>query len=106
MMRPWTDRTVRDERAAKAAREQARDLAETRIAPLIEQLEADGAAATWETSFEDPCSAAAAVLERAAFDEIILSTLPASLSRWAHLDLPRRLRRRCGLPVTVVQQRD
>ena len=105
IVRPWTDRTVRDERAAKAARERARSRAEERIAPVIDQLQAEGAATTWETSFDDPCAAAAAVLERATFDEIVVSTLPPALSRWAHLDLPRRLRRRCGLPVTVIEQR-
>jgi hypothetical protein len=56
-------------------------------------LQADGATTSWETSFDDPCSAAVAVLQRAAFDEVIVSTLPAALSRWVHLDLPRRLRR-------------
>ena len=39
------------------------------------------------------------------FDEIVVSTLPAGVSRWLRLDLPRRLRRRCGLPVTVVESR-
>jgi GABA permease len=104
MVRPWTDRTLRDERSAKAAQERARSLAESRIAPIVGQLQAEGAATTWETSIDDPCSAVAAVLERGTFDEVIVSTLPAALSRWVHLDLPRRLRRRCGVPVTIVER--
>jgi hypothetical protein len=35
------------------------------------------------------------------FDEIILSTLPHSVSRWLHLDLQHRVAH-FGLPVTTV----
>jgi hypothetical protein len=36
------------------------------------------------------------------FDEIILSTLPPGTSRWLKQDLPHRLERRYGIPVTHV----
>ena len=36
------------------------------------------------------------------FDEVMLSTLPIGASRWLHLDLPTRVRRRYGVPVTHV----
>ena len=50
---------------------------------------------------EDPFLAASAALEAGSYDEVIISTLPARVSHWLHLDLPARLQR-LGLPVTVV----
>ena len=38
------------------------------------------------------------------FDEIILSTLPAHVSRWLHLDLPHKLNG-LGLPLTTITAR-
>jgi hypothetical protein len=37
------------------------------------------------------------------FDEIIVSTLPAGLSRWVKKDVPRRIARLTDMPVTTVQ---
>ena len=49
----------------------------------------------------DPFLAVQGALQRAHFDEIIVSTLPTHVSHWLRLDLPARLRR-LGVPVTVV----
>ena len=49
----------------------------------------------------DPMDAIEETLHDGDFDEIILSTLPRSVSRWLHTDLPHRVEH-LGLPVTTV----
>jgi hypothetical protein len=49
----------------------------------------------------DPYDAVREELERAAYDEVIISTLPERVSRWLHRDLPHRVEQ-LGVPVTVV----
>jgi len=68
--------------------------------PLID--EAAGITADGSVSIRhDPMDAIEETLHDGAFDEIILSTLPPSVSRWLHVDLPRRVAH-LGLPVTTV----
>jgi hypothetical protein len=54
----------------------------------------------------DPLSAVLEVWSPAAFDEIIVSTLPASTSRWMQTGLPRRIERHTGALVRHVEARD
>ena len=49
----------------------------------------------------DPNTAVNDAVNLRGFDEIILSTLPARLSRWLKLDLPHKVSG-TGLPVTTV----
>ena len=67
--------------------------------PLLE--EAAGGRVEGLIGGDDPFAAVAAALGAQAYDEIIVSTLPARVSHWLHIDLPARVRR-LGLPVTVI----
>jgi flavin-binding protein dodecin len=77
--------------------------ANDRLAEQLLALSGAGARSTGELGDPDPLSAIATVLSRGSFDEIILSTLPSSMSRWVKMDLPSRVERRFQLPVTHVE---
>jgi len=53
----------------------------------------------------DPFNAVLEVWSPAAFDEIIVSTLPAATSRWLQTGLPRRIERHTGALVRHVETR-
>jgi hypothetical protein len=61
-----------------------------------------GVPVTGEVGPADPYAAVGAVLERERFDEVVISTLPPTLSRWLETDLAARVRRRFGVKVTTV----
>jgi hypothetical protein len=71
-----------------------------RAVPLIEQA-AHRPVTGSVSRREDPMDAIEEELHGGDFDEIILSTLPRSVSRWLHMDLPRRVAH-LGLPLTIV----
>jgi hypothetical protein len=55
-----------------------------------------------EVGNRDPVTAAHDAMRGRAIDEVILSTLPASRSRWLRQDVPSRLRSSLDLPLAVV----
>lgn len=61
-----------------------------------------GAKAEGELGDPDPLQAIGEVLARERLDEVIISTLPERLSKWLHTDLPHRVQRRFGVPVTTI----
>lgn len=54
----------------------------------------------------DPMAAMEAAVDAQAFDEIIVSTLPARVAQWMRRDLVRRASRRFAIPVTTVMAAD
>jgi len=78
-------------------------LAAERLSTQLSALRTIDPEATGEVGDADPVLAVQTVLARGDFDEIVVSTLHSSMSRWLRLDLPSRLERRFGLPVTTVE---
>lgn len=62
-----------------------------------------GAQADGEIGDEQPLTAIKDVLRDQEFDEIIVSTLPAGISRWLNQDLVSRVERAFAIPVTHVE---
>ena len=88
------------------AEDQADDAARAVLELALPLLE-DAAGGPVEGMIGDPepLNAIQDAINLRGFDEIILSTLPARVSRWLHLDLPAKLRG-LGLPVTTITARE
>ncbi len=69
--------------------------------PLLS--EAAGAPVTGHVGDSNPLAAVADAINLRELDEVILSTLPSRMSRWMHIDLPRKVRA-LGLPVVHVSE--
>lgn len=83
--------------------ERARIRSQRRLERMLERIRDSGGAADGEIGDSDPVLAARDVIERLDIDEVILSTLPAGLSRWIRMDVPSRLERAVEMPVEVVE---
>lgn len=77
-------------------------LARHRLQAALERLRSAGIDADGEVGDADPYAAVCHALGGHDIDEILLSTLPTSSSRWLRVDLPGRLRRHTARPVTVL----
>ena len=85
------------------ALEEARERPRHRLNIMIEKVTSLGGEVDGEIGPADPARAVEAVLERESFDEVIVSTLPAGISRWVKMDLPSRIDRMTDCPVTTVE---
>ena len=80
----------------------ATEHAQHRLGQLLNDLRQHGAEVDGDLGDADPLMAVTELLEHQKFDEIILSTLPQPISKWLGMDLPHRLHRHSGLPVTTI----
>ncbi len=97
----------------RAMRDAARERAGRRLAGLLELIRSAGGDAEGELGDPDPLAAVRQVLARetaeasgAPFEEIIVSTLPAHLSRWLSFKLPDRVAALGDTPVTTITARE
>jgi len=81
---------------------EARAIAQERLDSALRWFSSIGATATGETADEHPLYAIRDALRDNEIDEIIISTLPPGASKWLRQDLPRKVRKEFGLPVTHV----
>lgn len=65
-----------------------------------------GIRADGDVVVQSPYQAVVSACEHDHYDEVVVSTLPAGISRWLGMDLPNRLRRKLDVPVTHVESEE
>ena len=79
--------------------------AQRRLNVALEHFQAAGVEATGTVGPADPMEAIREALAADHYMGIIISTLPAGVSRWLHMDLPHRIEREFKLPVEWIEAR-
>ena len=82
--------------------EAVRDSAQVRVDLALAFMRDEGIEGTGEVGDADPFNAATDAIGAHGIDEIIISTLPATVSGWLRRDLPERLEAETELPVKHV----
>jgi hypothetical protein len=82
--------------------EAVRDSAQVRVDLALAFMKDEGIEGTGEVGDADPFNAATDAIGAHGIDEIIISTLPSTVSGWLRRDLIERLENETGLPVTHI----
>lgn len=88
--------------AKRAAVDEAGRRSLHRLDGLLKAIRAAGGEAEGTVSSTNAVTAVRRLLPHASFEEILVCTLPAGISRWTRLDVPTRIARLTDVPVTVV----
>jgi len=89
-----------------ATYESARIQAVRRLGAGIQTLSDLGASVNGDIGEQNPVEAVGHCLAARTYDEIIVSTLPTTVSRWLLQDVPHRIQRKFKIPVTTVTARE
>jgi hypothetical protein len=81
----------------------AREHTEPHLDAALERWRAEGLQVEGSVGDGDPLAAVEDAVNFGDFDEIIVSTLPVRASKWLKMDLPTRVERTTGKPVTHVE---
>jgi hypothetical protein len=73
--------------------------AKARLAQLVDRMRADGLVAAGMTGPPDPYAATMNAVQFFRIDDIVISTLPETRSRWLRADLVERVRKSVSCPV-------
>lgn len=76
---------------------------EKHLENAVERFRSEGLTVDGQLGDGDPIAAVQDAVNFRQFDEAIVSTLPARASKWLKMDLPTRVERTTGLPVTHVE---
>jgi nucleotide-binding universal stress UspA family protein len=79
------------------------DAAEHDLEGALERLRGAGLDVDGEIGDPDPVAAVQDAVNTTGYDEIIVSTLHKTISKWLKLDLPSKAAHATGLPVTHVE---
>jgi hypothetical protein len=79
-----------------------REAARARLADALARMRAEGLQVDGRVGDHDPIAAVYDAWDPRTFDEVIVSTLPTSISKWLQVDLPRRIQRLTDATVTHV----
>ncbi len=83
----------------------ASENAQRRLQAALARFAAAGVQATGEVGAADPMQAIGEALTAHRYSGLIISTLPAGVSRWLRTDLPHRAVREFNLPVDWIEAR-
>lgn len=86
--------------------EEMHSSARQRLNRALSEIRMAGASALGSVEAADPIEAIELRVRREDYDEVIVSTLPKTLSRWLKVDLPSKIARTVSIPVTTIIAKD